>query len=239
MADLLADKTLEWSPVVANNAMNRSRVLTGGNGYSADIGVDPSAALIQRLQSQPEAAWLDLCCGEGRALMAAAERLEGLGLAERVALVGVDLVDYFAPRPAPLPCLRLYVASLHRWTPERRFDQITCVHGLHYIGDKLGLLTRAASWLKPGGRLYANLDPNNLVLADGGDRAQMLRALCDAGFEVDVERRLVTATDRLEAQLPFRYLGAVDAAGPNYTGQPAVDAHYKLRSPAPRRSPAG
>jgi len=26
---------------------------------------------------------------------------------------------------------------------------------------------------------------------------------------------------------PYRYLGADDRAGPNYTGQPAVDAHYE------------
>ena len=38
-------------------------------------------------------------------------------------------------------------ASLATWRPERAYDLITCVHGLHYIGDKLGLVARAASWL--------------------------------------------------------------------------------------------
>jgi hypothetical protein len=28
--------------------------------------------------------------------------------------------------------------------------------------------------------------------------------------------------------LPYRYLGADDQAGPNYTGQPAVDSHYEV-----------
>ena len=28
--------------------------------------------------------------------------------------------------------------------------------------------------------------------------------------------------------LPYRYLGADDRAGPNYTGQPAVDSYYEM-----------
>ena len=32
-----------------------------------------------------------------------------------------------------------------------------------------------------------------------------------------------------EATFPYRYLGADPAAGPNYTGQPAVGSHYGRR----------
>ncbi len=38
------------------------------------------------------------------------------------------------------------------------FDLITCVHGLHYAGDKLAVLTRAVDWLTPGGLFAADLD---------------------------------------------------------------------------------
>ena len=41
---------------------------------------------------------------------------------------------------------RLVCAPLATWQPARAFDLITCVHGLHYIGDKLALLARAAGW---------------------------------------------------------------------------------------------
>jgi hypothetical protein len=41
------------------------------------------------------------------------------------------------------------------------------VHGLHYLGDKLAVLTRAASWLRHDGRLYANMDFANLHTPDG------------------------------------------------------------------------
>ena len=50
-----------------------------------------------------------------------------------------------------LECLRLVEASLSAWRPDRSFDLITCVHGLHYVGDKLGLVARAASWLAEDG----------------------------------------------------------------------------------------
>ncbi|MFI9614412.1 hypothetical protein ACIHCM_22575 [Streptomyces sp. NPDC052023] len=33
------------------------------------------------------------------------------------------------------------------------------MHGLHYVGDQLGLLARAASWLVPDGLLIGALRP--------------------------------------------------------------------------------
>ena len=32
---------------------------------------------------------------------------------------------------------------------------------------------------------------------------------------------------RMTIDLPYRYLGTDDRAGPNYTGQPAVDLYYE------------
>ena len=37
------------------------------------------------------------------------------------------------------------------WRPDRRFDLITCVHGLHDVGDRFGLVARAASRLVEDG----------------------------------------------------------------------------------------
>ena len=73
---------------------------------------------------------------------------------------------FHCPDPG-LTCLRLVEASLTTWRPDRAFDLITCVHGLHYVGDKLGLIARAASWLAEDGLFVANLDLANLKLADG------------------------------------------------------------------------
>ena len=55
-----------------------------------------------------------------------------------------------------------------------------------------------------------------------------------AGLEFDGRRRRVACRGRREPELPFRYLGADDRAGPNYTGQPAVDSHYEIARVSPR-----
>ena len=109
MANLVDDTALAGMAVVANNAMNRERDLTA---YRRELGVDPLAELRGH-------GWLDLCCGSGRALAAVA----GHGR-----VVGVDLVDHFAARPAGV---EPHVAPLAEWNPDGVFDVITCVHGLH------------------------------------------------------------------------------------------------------------
>src|SRR4051794_29698518 len=86
---------------------------------------------------------------------------------DRVEILGIDLVEMFLPSRADLTCLRLVEASLRSWQPDHACDLITCVHGLHYVGDKLGLIARAASWLNTDGRFVANMDLGNLKLAEG------------------------------------------------------------------------
>jgi SAM-dependent methyltransferase len=145
----------------------------------------------------------------------------------RVEIVGVDLVGMFH-RPDPgITCLRLVEASLSTWRPERAFDLITCVHGLHYVGDALGVLCRAAGWLTPGGRLVADFDVVAIRRPDGSPVGRRLTtALRAAGFDYDPRRRRISREGPGEVSLPFTYLGADDRAGPNYTGQPAVHSYY-------------
>jgi SAM-dependent methyltransferase len=165
--DLLGDDELERSAVVANCRMNRERGLVGSNGYVRELGFSPLDFLRERVASGHLVAWLDLCCGTGRALIQAARLLRDEGLSDGIAIVGVDLVGMF-DRPDPgLQRLRLVEASLTAWRPDRQFDLITCVHGLHYVGDKLGLIARAASWLAEDGLFVASLDLHNLKFADG------------------------------------------------------------------------
>ncbi|MEN3308285.1 MAG: hypothetical protein V7603_4487 [Micromonosporaceae bacterium] len=225
--DWLQDGVLESSAVVANNAMNRQRGLDGVNSYARELGFHPLDLLTTRLAATASGtvAWLDLCCGTGRALIQAADRL--YTERDRVRLVGVDLVDFFDPVPEAVPALELVCAPALSWEPAHRFDLITCVHGLHYIGDKLTLLTRAASWLTDDGLLVADLDLSSIRLAGGkpaGDR--LATALRGAGFSLDRRRRQIRRTGRGTVTLPYTYLGADDRAGPNYTGQPAVHSYY-------------
>jgi SAM-dependent methyltransferase len=234
---LLDDAALERSAVVANCCMNRERQLTGVNSYAKELGFDPLAELAARHRpagaGAPPPGWLDLCCGSGRALIQAAERVRrgpaGPLAPADVALVGVDLVDAFDPVPAPSPGLELVQASVVTWAPTRSFDLITCLHGLHYVGDKLAVLARAAGWLTPTGRLVADLDLVDVRLDDGRPAGRRLAdGLRAAGFRYDPRRRRIGCDGWRDVRLPYRYLGADDGAGPNYTGQGAVRSHYAV-----------
>ncbi|XVQ13225.1 class I SAM-dependent methyltransferase [Spirillospora sp. CA-255316] len=221
MRRLLDEVALERSPVVANRTMNRERSLTGSNGYGRELGLDIAAELSAPPGGMP-ARWLDLCCGTGRALFEAAALLGGA-----VEIVGVDLAGHFVPAAVPRG-LTLVEASVTAWAPEGRFDLITSVHGLHYVGDKLGVLARAASWLTGDGLLVASFDARSVRLGDGTAGSRRLTAeLRRQGFAYDARRRRISLRGHREVAFPYRYLGADDAAGPNYTGQPAVDSFYE------------
>lgn len=223
-ARLLDDNTLAASPVVANSVMNRERGLAGPNSYAKEIGFDPYEFLAAR-EGSP--AWLDLCCGSGKALMHAAGRFAAERPDVAVTIVGLDLVDHFLDLPRP-PRLELIAASVTDWSPRRSFDLITCVHGLHYVGDKLRVLKRAASWLAPDGLLVADFDAASVLDGRGRNSARKVgSALREAGWEYDTRRKRVSCVGPRALDLAATYLGADDAAGPNYTGQPAVAGYYE------------
>ncbi|MFJ9022352.1 class I SAM-dependent methyltransferase [Streptomyces sp. NPDC102259] len=217
LPSLLSSPELERSSVVANNTMNRERGLTGVNSYARELGVD----LLAHLAHRPAPSWLDLCSGEGRALREAASALPAGAV-----LTAVDLVGPLAPLPTPAS-MEEVVASVSSWTPARTYDLITCVHGLHYVGDQLGLLTRAASWLTEDGLLAAHLDPESIRHADGSSAAKpVVSALRAAGYAYDSRHHRLILRGGRTVRLPFHYLGADPTAGPNYTGQPAIASYY-------------
>lgn len=202
---LISDDELHRTSVVANNAMNRERGLAS---YARELGVD-----LLSLLGEPGFRWLDLCCGSAKALFEA-------GRAHPAAsITGVDLVDHFgfgAPGN-----VRLLTGALPTLPDlDGPFDLVTCVHGLHYVGDKLAAIGAATAVLRPSGLFAANID---LPALRGVTRpAAAFRA---AGFEYDARRRRLRRTGQ-GAPPAFRYLGADPSAGPNYTGQAAVDSWY-------------
>jgi SAM-dependent methyltransferase len=215
---LLDDDALAVSPVVANRDMNRERQLAGVNSYTRELGFNP----VDLLAGLPgdDVAWLDLCCGNGRALTQAAAH------SSRFTLVGVDLIDTFPATGPTFVC-----ASITEWTPDRAFDLITCVHGLHYVGDKLGALAAIASWLTPAGRFVADLDLTSVRLPDGSPAGRRLSNRLRAnGFTYASRTHRISRTGQGTPDLPYIYLGADDHAGANYTGQPAVHSYYRTVS---------
>ncbi|HXY34188.1 MAG TPA: class I SAM-dependent methyltransferase [Planctomycetaceae bacterium] len=225
---LLDLQTLERSPTVANCLMNREREIRGTNSYAADLGFDVIEFLLEALEGHQSVAWLDLCCGTGRALIEAADSFRNRKLAGRVSLVGVDLVDMFAPVAAGIENVTLRAVSAHDWSPPGVFDLITCVHGLHYVGDKLGLIARAALWLTADGFFAAHLDLSNVKLVGAKSaNARFGKEFKRLGLDYDRRRHIVSCSGRRQIAFPFHYVGADDAAGPNFTRQPAVDSYYE------------
>src|SRR5262245_13419829 len=140
MKKLLKSDALELSGIVANSAMNRERVCVGKNSYARELSFDPLDLLKSRLETQGQAAWLDLCCGRGRAF----------------------------------------------------------------------------------------LDPDNLKIPNGANAGnKIIRDLRRIGLKYQARKRLIVCEGRKDFTLNYRYLGADDAAGPNYTGQAAVNSHYE------------
>ena len=120
-------------------------------------------------------------------------------------------------------------SSLRVWRPDHDFDLITCVHGLHYVGDKLRLVAGAASWLVDDGLFVANLDSKNLKLADGRAGGRKIVAdLRRAGLDYDSRKRLLVCHGRKTVSLPYQYLGADDCVlGRTIRDNPPWDWYYQ------------
>ena len=171
---LLNESELEWSAVVANNSMNRERKATGVNSYEKDLKLNPIRFILER-KNQADIQWLDLCCGKGNALIEVAKHIQNTDLVHKTHLLGIDLVDYFADKK-DLNNLTFRTLNLSNWQPETAYDLITIVHGLHYLGDKIGLIIKAASALKKDGVLMANMDIKNIQIMGYENKEKALKS---------------------------------------------------------------
>ncbi len=225
---LLTQDDLERSPIVANCAMNRERGLSGENSYAKELRFNLRAYLGERLRERGRVAWLDLCCGRGRALIEAVRYLHDLGGADRVRLVGVDLAGWFDGEAKQHPCLKLHMGWLPQWRiAEETFDLVTCVHGLHYVGDKLGAVQQAVAALHADGRFLAHLDFADVRTTNGDPLLRsILRTWRTQGVRYEPRKKLLSCEGRRTLDAPYRYLGADGQAGANWTGQPSVASFY-------------
>ncbi|MBO9564035.1 MAG: methyltransferase domain-containing protein [Niastella sp.] len=225
---LLTEQELIWSDVVANNRMNRKRKASGVNSYEKELRFKPETFLNSLLQQKGQVKWLDLCCGEGNALLQYARELYGKGFQEQATLKGIDLVDQFQPIPEFVSCVQFEVRSLIDWTAGDQYDLVTCVHGLHYAGDKIRVIQAALQAVADNGLLLANLDLNSIKV-EGDPLHKQLKGLFKAN-NIDYNGRLKLLVCKGPRNIPVHltYLGANDQAGPNYTGQDAVDSYYAV-----------
>lgn len=213
--------------------MNRTRGCLGNNSYQKDLSIDLIEFLQQKLVNNVSVEWLDICCGEGQALIETAEFFAGKDADENLPydlqITGIDLAGMFRESPIELTSLQFLEISIEDFEPVQEFDLITCVHGLHYLGDKLSVIRKAASWLRKDGIFLANLELENLKLVEENNSKRIFAGyLRKQAFEFNNKKHLLTLKGKRSFDLPFEYLGADDKAGPNYTGQSAVDSYYKF-----------
>lgn len=223
--NLLNNNQLDWSPIVANSRMNRQRKATGVNSYEKDIGLNVISFLEERLQQGKEVAWLDLCCGEGNALIEVGQYF--YTKKQSIRIIGIDLVDMFTAKPTYLEHVTLVAQSLRTYNKKITFDLVTCVHGLHYVGDKLNSIQQAILRLKKDGFFIANLDANNLKIIRQKTSKNVISSLQNQGIDYNARKRLISCTGQRVLEMPFQYIGADDTAGANYTGQEVVNSFYK------------
>jgi 2-polyprenyl-3-methyl-5-hydroxy-6-metoxy-1,4-benzoquinol methylase len=225
---LLSENELVWSWVVANSKMNRKRNASGVNSYEKELKIKPGVFLEEYIRQFGNVTWLDICCGEGKALIQAAEYLATKGLQDKATLKGIDLVAAFQPIPPSITCVDLDVKSIVDWDSTEQYDLITSVHGIHYIGDKLKVLSAILGRLSEEGLFIANLDLNNIHFINGDADKHLKNIFKQNNVQYNSRTRLITCKGPRHLEFNVTYKGANDEVGPNYTGQDSVCSVYEV-----------
>ncbi|SEW39083.1 class I SAM-dependent methyltransferase [Chitinophaga arvensicola] len=230
MKPLLEEKELIWSAVVANVAMNRERNASGINSYEKEFRFIPADYLEKQMQTNGQASWLDLCCGSARALTQTAQVLTQKNIQQHITLKGIDLLDTFPAAADSFSCLDLEVASVTDWKPRQSYDLVTCSHGLHYLGDKLKVIAMAVAALNTKGYFVAHLDLKNVYINGAPQDVFLKKIFTQHHLHYNARTRIISCTGPQSLITGLQYLGADDQAGPNYTGQGAVNSYYTFPS---------
>jgi ubiquinone/menaquinone biosynthesis C-methylase UbiE len=113
-----------------------------------------SVRTVERLRLRPGGRVLDVPCGPGHGLLAAAERV---GPSGRV--TGIDYADRMvAMARDKVPASGLTTVEVHRGDmtaltrPEEPYDAVLCVLGVFFVDDMPGLVRSLAELLLPDGR---------------------------------------------------------------------------------------
>ena len=201
MSDFLRNDELHQSPVVPNRTMNRERQLTGVNSYEKDVSFPIVDFLASRTAGGRSARWLDIACGSALALVQACRRLPG------VAITGIDLVPFFHP-DVELADVTFHVCPVEDFDYPARYDLITSVHGLHYVGDKLRVVADAIASLSKDGVFVANMNLVDLSDENGHSIGRrVIASMRRQGVRVDQRKRIVSCEGPKVLSFPVVFHG--------------------------------
>jgi SAM-dependent methyltransferase len=226
---LLSEDQLIWSSIVANSSMNRKRQASGINSYEQDLKFKPEIFLEEKIKLSGSASWLDLCCGEGNALIQTAHYFNAKGMQQNLTLTGIDLIDSFQPIDEKITCLQFHTGSVVNWKPNEKYDLITCCHGIHYAGDKLKVIQTAIGAINSNGMLVLNLDLANIIIAGKNEKNFLINSFKIFKIDYNTRTKILKRTGIAQIDFSLFYTGADDSTGPNYSGQNAVASHYSLK----------
>ncbi len=225
------------SEIVANAFMNRNRGLAGVNSYSKDLKINIPSIMSVQIEQKKRFFWLDLCCGKGRALVDAANFIKNkLGKFEEkkiqnISIFGIDLIDDFIHIPDELCFLSLKQGVIPDAIPKGSFDLITCVHGLHYLGDKLRVISSISGRLVKDGFFIGNIDHKNLKSENGKTLRGILKIFSTFPHSYSSSTHILkiqsNAGKKIDYKYKYKYLGSSEEEGPNYTRQNVIDSFYK------------
>lgn len=224
----LSKEELESSDIVANCNMNRERKAFGSNSYSKDLQFDILDYVLSCLKEKQEFLWLDICCGQGNALIQIAEELVSQNLdTDLIDLTGIDLIPFFYKSNIDYSFLNFLNMSIFNYNTDKKFDLISCVHGMHYMGDKLKLIEMTASMLKESGLFIANFDTHDMVDEQGKSLSRPInKFLKDCGLHYNSKNKIIINRGIQNIVSSFTFLGANDKSIVNYTGQKTVQSVY-------------
>lgn len=205
---LIPDDKLIWSPTVANSRMNRSRNASGINSYEQEFKFKPGQFLESAVAEKGSAAWLDICCGEGKALLQTAQYFKNRNRQQAIELNGIDLIENSNSNSDVV----FYVMPFSSFKSAIKYDLITCVHGLHYVENKLAAIEKAISLLKVKGLFVANLDLSDICIKDTDSNQLLKDRLKKENIQYNSRRKIIKKIGYDELRFDYDYLGADEKA---------------------------
>jgi hypothetical protein len=82
--------------------------------------------------------------------------------------------------------------------------------------------------LNAGGLFIANLDLDSIKIEGENDVRYLKDTFRKNGMTYNARTKILSCREPKMMDFGLHYQGANDKAGPNYTGQEAVNSHYKI-----------